>query len=159
MRRHHTRNYRRYTGFNLNSRWEGETGMFLWKPHVALAGFEPGTHAWMARQSGALPMPHVPFSCDCIWLFSLVMRRTINICWWFPGFFQNINSFKKNVFLDSLWKKMIWHIINVSKYRQQDCITLLPPPNYVMFLVVLVCFFACPSLRPHNYLKVMSGLT
>ena len=61
------RNYRRYTGLNLNSTtppvtWspnhieKGETMLFLWKHHTGTAGLETGTHAWLARQSGALPI-------------------------------------------------------------------------------------------------------
>ena len=61
---------RPYTGLNLNSTrppltWSlghterGETGIFLWKPHTGSARFEPGTHAWLTRQSGALPIHHV----------------------------------------------------------------------------------------------------
>ena len=54
----------RDTGLNLNSTrppltWspinieKGETMLFLWKPYTGTAGFEPGTNAWLARQSGA----------------------------------------------------------------------------------------------------------
>ena len=35
--------------------------IFLWKPHSGSAGVEPGTHAWLAMQSGAL-YPDSPFT-------------------------------------------------------------------------------------------------
>ena len=61
------RNYRRYTGLNPNSTrlpstWspshmeKGETGIFLWKPHTGSVGLEPRMHAWLVRQSSALPI-------------------------------------------------------------------------------------------------------
>ena len=64
-------NLRRYTGLNLNSTrppltWspshieKGETMLFLWKPYTETAGFEPGTHAWLARQLGALAIAPSP---------------------------------------------------------------------------------------------------
>ena len=54
------RNYRRYTGLNLNSTLSPshiareETRIFICKPHTGSVGFEPGMHEWLARQSGAL---------------------------------------------------------------------------------------------------------
>ena len=65
------RNYRRYTGLNLNSTrpplpWspshieKGETMLFLWKPHTETAGSDTGTHAWLARQLGALAIEPRP---------------------------------------------------------------------------------------------------
>ena len=40
---------------------KGETMMLLWKPHTVAAGFETGTHAWLARQSGAQAIAPRPF--------------------------------------------------------------------------------------------------
>ena len=37
-----------------------ETRIFLWMTRAESARFEPGTHAWFARQPGALPMCHAP---------------------------------------------------------------------------------------------------
>ena len=63
---------RRYTVLNfLNSAltWshshieKGKTMLFLWKPYMGTAVVEPGTQAWLARQSGALaiaPSPLLP---------------------------------------------------------------------------------------------------
>ena len=42
---------------------KGETMLFLWKPHTGTAGLEPGTHAWLARQSGALAIAPCPLPC------------------------------------------------------------------------------------------------
>ena len=45
------------------SHWEGRNkDISLKKNHARSAGIEPGTHAWLARQSGALSKRHVPFS-------------------------------------------------------------------------------------------------
>ena len=58
------------------------TMLFLWKPHTGIAGIEPGTHAWLARQSGApaiAPRPllcvqHMPlFMWSCAEMLSLIM--------------------------------------------------------------------------------------
>ena len=39
---------------------KGETKLLLWKPHTGTAGLETGTHAWLARQSGALAIAPRP---------------------------------------------------------------------------------------------------
>ena len=41
--------------------WEGRNEDFIWKPHAGSARPEPRTHAWLARESGALPKRHIPF--------------------------------------------------------------------------------------------------
>ena len=52
------------------------TMLFLWKPHTGTAGIEPGTHAWLARQSGAPAIAPVPFSVSstCHYLCDRVLR-------------------------------------------------------------------------------------
>ena len=45
---------------------KGETMMFLRKPHTLTAGFETGTHAWLARQSGALSIAPRPEGDDSL---------------------------------------------------------------------------------------------
>ena len=65
------RNQLLYTGLNLKSTgppliWtpshieKRETRIFLWKPHAESARFEPGTNAWLVRQSGALSIAPRP---------------------------------------------------------------------------------------------------
>ena len=79
------RNKRRYTGLNLNLTqppltWspshveKAETILFLWRPHTGTAGFEAGTHAWLARQSPN----HLLFSF-CHWLKTVYLAK--RRCW------------------------------------------------------------------------------
>ena len=78
------RNHRRYTGLNLNSTrppltWspsyieKGETMLFLWKLHTGTAGFETGTHAWLAKQSGTLAIAPRP-------LFKELLMKQMPLC-------------------------------------------------------------------------------
>ena len=42
---------------------KGETMLYYWKSHTGTAGLDPGTHAWLARQSNALAIAPRPLLC------------------------------------------------------------------------------------------------
>ena len=50
---------------------KGGARIFFWKPHTGTAGFEPGTHAWLASQSGALPFAPCPLLMSWCYFFNL----------------------------------------------------------------------------------------